>query len=340
MTEWKKGRSTVEDFDTRLHELRKYGFSFLTALLAAEGILIPAAVAAAATSPGIPSVAKLGIFIVTLLLILALRLIDRYYVLFIKAIVDRTLILERVLNLELTETISQRHRDEKFRISIIGLYISFSVGVGLLGFFILLPDSNLIPWLLGVTASVIVSVLVIERLDLIYGKERGRLDWVVSCTECSRGDRVKITATNLNKRRYDERDRVIVLNPDANPYDKRPYEKVEVLEQGVVWEVRTQDERTVVYRETVGAPIRVRPQDSYTWEWNTTEIPRGFYRLFPTPKTGRVPLLRKIFVGPKKSPKTTPPTKSEEQALPDEGAGVKDQVDAVSETEWESAPSL
>ncbi len=281
LIEWKTGRSTIKDFDTRLHDLRKYGFSFLTALLTAEAILIPAAAAAAVQSVGVPSFIKLGVFVVTLLLILALRLMDRYYVLFIKAIVDRTLILERVLNFELTETISQRHRDEKFRMSIIGLYISFSVAVGVLGTFTLLPDLPLIIWQIGITAIVVLLIALIEGLNLLYG-ERGRLDWIVGCTECSQGDLVRITATNLNKRKTEI-----------------------VLDQGVVWAVRTQDGKKV-HEEKTSAPIPIYPQDSYTWEWDTSKVPEDIYRLFPTPGPGTRPLLRKIVVGPKKPPPVAP----------------------------------
>jgi len=59
--EWEVARNVLKEFDDRIHDLRKYGFSFLTALLAAEALLIPGPIAEAAGKAGIPDLIKLAV---------------------------------------------------------------------------------------------------------------------------------------------------------------------------------------------------------------------------------------------------------------------------------------
>ena len=104
MEEWKQARDVIKSYDEHLHDLRKYGFSFLTALLAAGAILTPAIVES--TEAQVPNVVKFAVFSVTLLLIAALHLLDRNYRVFQEAAVTRALVLERRLNIELSEVIT------------------------------------------------------------------------------------------------------------------------------------------------------------------------------------------------------------------------------------------
>ena len=68
--EWESCRNVLKEFDTRIHEIRKYGFTFLTALIAAESILIPESAFIGTGAAGMPDYIKLGIFGVTLFLFL------------------------------------------------------------------------------------------------------------------------------------------------------------------------------------------------------------------------------------------------------------------------------
>jgi hypothetical protein len=40
LEEWKQARDVLKSFDDRIHDLRKYGFTFITGLMAVEGILL------------------------------------------------------------------------------------------------------------------------------------------------------------------------------------------------------------------------------------------------------------------------------------------------------------
>ena len=65
MEEWKVARELLASFDDRLDNLRKYGFSFLTALLTADSILLPGSVPALADK-ALSDPVKLAVLVVTL----------------------------------------------------------------------------------------------------------------------------------------------------------------------------------------------------------------------------------------------------------------------------------
>ena len=140
MEEWKSARKLLGQFDDRLHDLRKYGFSFITALLAAESILIPGPEAKAAGQAVIPDRIKLAVMLATLLLIMGMRLMDKHYRLFQEAAMVRAKIIERSLNLELSDAIAFRYNGEHFWRYINWLYYLFAWTTGLLGVFILYPN--------------------------------------------------------------------------------------------------------------------------------------------------------------------------------------------------------
>lgn len=101
--EWAEARHTIGRFDDNLHDLRRYGFSFITALLTADAILTGPGSTAFPTAPGY---LKLIILLVTLGLYVSLRQLDQHYRLFQQAASRRAIILERRLNVELTEEIT------------------------------------------------------------------------------------------------------------------------------------------------------------------------------------------------------------------------------------------
>lgn len=234
MDEWKEARATLSAFDDRVHDLRKYGFTFITALLTADSILIPAAAAGSAT---VPTVIKLAVFVVTLILILAVRLIHRNYQLFLEAAALRAKILERVLNLELTETISMRHRAEHAHAYESSLYLCFALSAGVLGGTILHPELWAVLLLGVVTAGTMFAIYRIEQIELSF--EHRKVDWIVDPIECSPGGGVSITLTNLDQ------------------------EESLPVPTGVAWEVKTQT-GTLVYQEKVTEPRSIAPGDSYT----------------------------------------------------------------------------
>src|SRR2546428_4149451 len=122
-------------FEDHLHDLRKYSFSFLTALLTAESILIPGPSTIVGT---VPDLVKLTVMLVTLLLVICVRLLERRYELFEEAGAMRARIIENSLNLSLTELISvSADRLGKGYQYVHRVYYLFELGIVLLSLSIL-----------------------------------------------------------------------------------------------------------------------------------------------------------------------------------------------------------
>ncbi len=272
--EWTVARQTISEFDGRLHDLWKYGFSFLTALLAAESILIPAPVAESMGEIYLPNLVKMGVLLVTLVLILAIGLIDRNYQLFIKALVQRALILERALNIELTETISIRYKGAKVQWFREMLYVLFAGGIVILGYAILWPD-YLFYWVVLAAIGVALAIVaMMNRLDLHYPHHDQMIDWSLDRNQCRQGDDVAIVITNLNTAK-------------------------ESLPAGTLFEIKSLDGKTY-HTRTLEAQVDIASEGDYTSIWETKSVPPGTYQVFPD--SWGQPLRRKITVLPKEPP--------------------------------------
>jgi len=201
--EWKEARSIMARLDGNLHDLRKYGFSFVTALLTANALL------GQVKGTVIPTTAKLMVFVVTLGLIIALNLLDRDYTLFEKATSLRAVILEKRLNLNITDTIRVFYDRQAWWKFILLLYIIFIGLTTALGYYALSQgaspsqaDANYMI-VAGTIAFVIVAL--IQILDLAKGgdwsKDRKTLvDWDLDRKTVTAGSPVRITLTNLSKK--------------------------------------------------------------------------------------------------------------------------------------------
>jgi hypothetical protein len=189
LEEWKQARHVLEFFDDKLHDLRKYGFGLVTALLTAEGILIPK------TGDDVPVQIKFAVFFVTLLLILAVHLIDHNYRVYQRAANMRARVLERNLNLELSDTITDRYRSSVINLRVWSLYVIFIAGVLCLGGFSLFPNWAYIGALIG---TALVAILLTTLLRLTFKYEYAE-DWTISPLECGPTDKVTITLTNLGE---------------------------------------------------------------------------------------------------------------------------------------------
>jgi hypothetical protein len=272
LEEWKVARNTLKEFDDRTHDLRKFGFSFLTALLTAESILIPGPLAESLGKVALPGAVRLCILLVTLLFILAISLIERNYQLFIKAIVQRALVLEPTLNIELSEIITNRYREGRAQHWRDGLYALFVFVVLVLGYAILMPDLPLFLVLVFFSSFVIVAIFwMMKRLDLQYS--HGQIDWSLDRNQCQEGDSVAITITNLSPK------------------------IVQGFGVGRLFEVRSLDGANA-YPHVLEYPIVIEPEDNYTCIWDTKSrsppVTPGMYQVFPD-GWGRA-LRRKITV--------------------------------------------
>jgi hypothetical protein len=275
--EWETARDVLQKFDDRIHDLRKYGFSFVTALLTAQSLLIPYV----KDTTSVPDDVKLGVIAITLLLIVTLRLLEKNYQLFQAAAATRALILETRLNLELTETISQRYKDDYVNLLVLGLYILFAVGVGAVGYFILLPNYQLVTFLFLLIAVTIVALCLISFFRLNY--PHGREDWTVDPLECKKNEFVRITLTNLG-------DKAITLPKDS-----------------IVFKITREIDGVQTYQQPASSDVLIAGLNNHTWEWkaglnSNGKVQAGIYRVFPSKwdGEGRVlwnqPLHRKLIV--------------------------------------------
>jgi hypothetical protein len=216
LKEWEISREVIKTFDDRLHDVRKYGFSFITAFLTGSTILFTTYLVEPSTNvtEGVlfPESIKAIILGVTLFLILGLNILYRNY---IKAAASRANVLERILNIELTAIITQRHRENRINKFVTALYIIFIFGVVLLGTAVLwqTPIFLIILYLDALATSVVIMVFTSD--DLLMQYRYGKIDWMLDKTECKQGDEVKLIMSNISNSLF--------------PNPKYPIKKEEVM---------------------------------------------------------------------------------------------------------------
>ena len=159
--EWKEARRQITDLDNTLGGLRKYGFSFITALLAADSILGQATVNAVAV---ITPEVKLAVFISTLILVIGLYATDNFYSIVQRGAAARARQIEDHFGKGgLTETISKFYGQKSLWLYIEFLYVTFAVATEILGTIILYPSGLLIALLTFATAAALVFVFALRR---------------------------------------------------------------------------------------------------------------------------------------------------------------------------------
>jgi hypothetical protein len=260
LNEWNTARGILKDTDEHLHDLRKYGFTFVTALLTAESFLIPSKSPDPISGTILPPEIKIAVLGVTLVLIIALQLMDRYYQVLQDAAATRALVLERALNLELTEVITlrfNRYHVKRYAIAIYGLFV---FGVVVLGWAVLFPIWYLMAILLVVAFATWGSVFRLVSLKYPYGAG----DWTIDRLECSPGEEIRITLTNL-------------CPPDDNKHhpDFRPRsEKAGIWfpPNQVLWKLLKEDSmKEIVSINTGKTKFILKGGDSHVWLWKVPE---------------------------------------------------------------------
>jgi hypothetical protein len=272
LEEWKQARDLLKSYDDRLHDLRKYGFSFLTALLTAEAILGPTVIKQGEALVDNANVLKFAVLAVTLLLIAALHLLDRNYRLFQQAADTRAVVLERRLNLELSEVITARYRIGKITTFVFVVYLFFIFGVLLLGGFVLQPDWGYVGGL--ALFAIITAIIPPLLLKISYSNKNLPEDWSVSPLESTFDDLFRITLTNM----------------------KQNLDPIIFREGDEMWRINDEDGQEI-FRQNATKDTKVI--DSYTW----TISPKAFLKgnLVPgvyqlQPRGWPRPLRRRIIV--------------------------------------------
>lgn len=278
--EWEKARGMLEFFDDKLHDLRKYGFGFVTALLTANGFLVSSKVA-----EDMADISKFGVFSVTLILILALQLFDKNYRVFQQAASTRALLLERKLNMELTETIIDRFRIARVDIVIYVLYGLLILGVLVLGCFSL--GTNYI-YITILALIAIITTLLTFYLKLGYRYEQYAEDWMISPLECKLGGTVQITLNNIGKPVSEKRAKELLGIKFQKGADIP--EPIQFEENGLIWEIINEKTGKVVCEEKAQEYLEV--SQSLTWTVEFHEA--GIFLLHP--RDWPMPLHRRITV--------------------------------------------
>jgi len=200
LKEWEESRSSIKTLDERLHDIRKYGFTFITAFLTASTILFQTySVAPSVGFEGVPfpETFKAAILGVTLLLILGLFILDRNYRVVQTAIRDRLLVLEKLLNIEVSDVITQRYRMGAVQSLMTFIYVFFVVGDLALGWVVLTKDFVNLVILMIAGATVLVTILALSIDVVVLNYRYGMVDWVIDKLECKQGESVRIIMTNL-----------------------------------------------------------------------------------------------------------------------------------------------
>jgi len=268
LSEWQTARDTMKAFDDRTHDLWKYGFGFITALLAAQSLLIPS-LTSGGTSGGvintsaIPDVAKLGVLVVTLALVVLLRQVEKVYSLYKSATNTRALILERKLNIELSGTITSRYSRYHISRRINMFYFGFAFADAFLGTFILQSTLNII--ILWVSAVVAVGFVYGIGRSKPYYRRGEESDWTYDQMNPMKGDLVKITLTNLSEK-----------------------DSIDIAEKDLLYSIRLavkasdNSQSTNIERVTSKNEVRIGPLDDYSWFWDTAQAEPGIYLVYPT----------------------------------------------------------
>jgi hypothetical protein len=325
--EWQQAREVISNVDTNLDALRKVGITFVSTLLTASAFLLPEG------SPGsdapLPIPIKFAVLLITFVLLVALAFIDRNYNVLQHAAATRAIVLERELDLELTEDISVRYAQEKVAWVFHAVYVMIGAAALILGIFVLWPDPlYVLP--LGV-AWFIYSVGVFSINETL--KHEG-VDWSVDRTDLVSGDVLHLTATNLNG--------------EADWFQRRGHRdypathKFSLAPGHVYWEVQHDPDSTsrvgkghdnaatsggppdgrygrVLLKGTVGYAITLGYYGEYVWAIDTRDLPSpSVLTIVPTQPKGRIgrpdwaawdsPLPGKIRLSPKPRAEPGPPS--------------------------------
>jgi hypothetical protein len=247
LDEWKEARSVLARFDNNLHDLRKYGFSFVTALLAANGLI-----SVGGTSV-VTAEVKASILVVTMGLIVTLKLLDSHYLGFENAASLRCRMLEDRLNLELTGDVAYFYNLEHWWAYILALYLGFVGLTASLGIAIFWNQTVLLV-LIGIAA--VISAVLIIVIDRIRLANKDLQDWTVDLKIVCQGTPLRITYTNLN------------FNERKQPGTFTLWWTVKPLQVNNLKELT---------KEPPAKVVKLRYFENHVWLWETAQVEPGLY---------------------------------------------------------------
>jgi hypothetical protein len=164
--EWKEARTVVDNADSQLSSLRQYGFTIVSSLLAAQGLIeFPLAT----SSQTVPDPVKFAILIATDFLVLGLFDLDLRTRTIQRAAAHRACMLEGKDGL--TRLVSRAYKPHPHTTSVDVLYLTFILATTILGVAVLAPS----PFTVTTTFVVLVVGLLIvttSSVAIVYRYSR------------------------------------------------------------------------------------------------------------------------------------------------------------------------
>jgi len=286
VNEYQLTRTLTQDYEGRVHDLHKLVFTFITALLTAQALLLPSIGQAGSSGSSLSSYVKLGVLLVTLVLVIALRALEKNYQLYLKAASNRASILERRAGYELNQTIVERNSKHHQSLWVSVLY-SLLVGAdALLGTFVMPSGVALYLLYIAALASVIFIVLVGEFRKLAFS--HGEEDWSVDTVRCQSGQPVLITVSNFADRDDREERRIKVVNSSV----LAPANSIIIANGQPIFEMVADSSRIGVvfggdppqHAVSADTDIVVPPGGQHSWIWVAPDSATrpAIYRLYPS----------------------------------------------------------
>jgi len=259
--EWLEARHTIGRFDDNLHDLRKYGFSFITALLTADAILTGPG---STTFPTAPGYLKLSILLVTLGLYVSLRQLDQHYRLFQQAASRRAIILERRLNVELTEEITHYYGlstpEIHWWLNVHRFYVGFLLLTTGLGLAILYNGTDILSSSVEMRTLILgagVTYLLMRNI-VRQGLPRAE-DWSIDKKVINQKETIRIAWTNIGK--------------EQNRKGKGGCQ----ISKELKWEVSFLATGKNVKTDRAQISVDLSKNSEHDWLWETTDEPEGLY---------------------------------------------------------------
>jgi hypothetical protein len=158
VTQWSESRKVIENLDATLVDLRKYGFTIITSLLAATSIIYQSTSVGGTITPGV----KFAVILANLGLVAALYAVDCFYQTIQRAAAHKAIVLEEELKdkLGLTAMIGIEYNIVKDWLFIEVVYSGFVVVSAGLGYAALEGDT-LLKWLVPVAGALVVLFILL-----------------------------------------------------------------------------------------------------------------------------------------------------------------------------------
>ncbi len=250
LTEWQAARDALTSSDNNLHDLRKWGFSFVTGLLTVDAVLAHVSIWW-----------KVAALMGTYVLITALVVVDRNYHALQDALAQRAGLIERRSGLDLTQVVTYYYTKRKVWLFYSVVYGLFDLAVLLIGLLVLANVTAEI--VLGATYAFATLAIV------IVGRALNRTPWVdfgVDSFVYTKGEDILVTLTNLGGRD------LVVKEDDWGVYREGDTDMKEPVK---VKSLKPQDGAIV-------CNLTMKPTVEHRWRVSTENMDEGLYRIVYT----------------------------------------------------------